>query len=1399
LAAATDSRPLGTASVGAMEVRVLGPVEVVDGDRVIRLEPAKRTLLGALAARPGQRVAIDDLIDALWPRGEPRTARKTVQGHIARLRREIGDAAIVFRAGGYVLDSTQVELDVVRVEALIARARQAAAEARYDEASQLLEEASGLFRGRPYEGVPDHALPPGEQPRLDDLRSVAFEERIDAELSAGRHRDCIGDLESFLQANPLRERGWAQLMIALYRSHRQADALRAYSRLRTTLATELGIEPSTEVTRLEQSILAHDPTLEWPATPHSMEAEVRSAPGALAAPPPTTPLRSDGATELVGMDDALRPARDPPPNGTHTRVVMFTDVVGSTEWRSTVGDPAADAVRRDHDDLMTMAVQRHHGSLVKGTGDGFMTVFNSSADAVDCAVAAQHALARYRRRYAVPLHVRIGIAAGDVAAERGDYFGVPVAEAARLAAAAPSDGILASQLACLLAGSRSSAPLFPPETVALDGLPEGRACRVDWQHAAAPSLLPMPDLLVLREILLAGREAELTQLARAWAKAERGRCQVMMVTGEPGIGKTRLVTEAARRAHHEGGIVLYGRCDEGLGAPFRPMVEALRPVVAHLRGPELAAVASAAGPQLARLLPELESLVDRSAPTPIDSDVARVLLFDAVAAFVAALGTRAPVLLALDDLQWADEASLLLLRHIVTRSQQVPVMVLATYRDTDVGPDHQLQALVADLRREDGFHRVALAGLDKPAVAALAAAADPDGEADQAAFADDLLGRTSGNPFFILQLIRHFAEESESEIVTSTEQRVPDSVREVISRRLSRLPARAGTVLRLAAVVGEDFDLPLLESVEGTADELDAVEAAVAAGLVTETTPNSFRFVHALVRQTLYAELSGPRRVRLHRAIGEGLAQSRSAPAADVARHLRAGAAAGGLDDAIEWTFAAIQEAFTHLAREDVATHAAAALELLDHVGEHQSERRARLLCELSIACTWLGDISAKRTHALAAADIARTVGSTPLLIEAALLYTDYLAPAAHDPVARQLLQEALQAVGQDQPAQRSQLLCNEALHRAINDGGGLAGGQDVLEEATQLARSSGDDTALAWALTTLSLMLVGTPDVDAQLRAASELEELLNRSPQTREAAQHAAYRRRLGPTTSIVIRHRGISMLQQGNRAAFDHNHRELRILADANHDWLLGAIATMWDGLVALIEGRLEAAELLLDRVLDTSHADPNLVNSYSAQLLLLRRDQGRIAEVLPLVENLVATSEQLATARAVLALIYTELGRDANTRRVFEGLATDGFAALPRDITWPCTLATLAELCWHLRDRQRATLLEQLCEPYTGQFVILAWGACCLGAMDRYRGMLADVLGETDLADRRFADAAALEDRANAIAPLARTRLAWAASILQLDEKRARRLIGRAATTAADLGLHGLQIPIGQLSS
>jgi tetratricopeptide (TPR) repeat protein len=429
---------------------------------------------------------------------------------------------------------------------------------------------------------------------------------------------------------------------------------------------------------------------------------------------------------------------------------------------------------------------------------------------------------------------------------------------------------------------------------------------------------------------------------------------------------------------------------------------------------------------------------------------------------------------------------------------------------------------------------------------------------------------------------------------------------------------------------------------------------------------------------------------------------------------------------------------------------------------------------------------------------MARAVGSPTLLIEAALLYTDHLALGFSDPGARQLLDEALRIAGEDQPAKRSQLLCNYALYRAINEGGGQASGIEMLHEALQLARRSGDDVALALALGTRCILLLGTPDAAAQLRTAAELEGVLNGSPQTRQQAQDAAYRRRIGPAESGVLRHRALAALQLGDRATFDESRQQLRNLADINHDVLTGAITILWDGLVALMEGRVGHAEALLDRLLDASPAgDRNLLYSHAAQLFHLRRDQGRIAEVLPLFEELTGTSEQLAVGRAHVALGYHDLGRNADARQTFEALAADGFAGTPRDATWSCALAVLAELCWHLRDEERAALLQPLCEPYAGQLVVVAWGACCLGAMDRFRGMLADVLRQSSVAGRRFAAAAALEDRVNAIAPLARTRIAWAASSLRTDPQEARRLVDLAATTVKDLGLHGHDVTIAQL--
>ena len=244
-----------------VEVRVLGPVELFDGTAVVRLRRAEQTLLAALAARVGERVPVDALEEALWPAGRPPSARKTLQGHILRLRRAVGPAAILERDGGYRLDPELVEVDATRVTRLVAAAREALRRGDAEVAIGLLGDVNEAFRGEPYEGVPDTAVPAGEVPRLVELRVTVVEDSAEAQLDRGQGERCIGELEAFVQAHPYRERAWGLLMRALYQAGRPADALAAFGRARVLLAAELGIEPGPALRDVEQAILTHDARL----------------------------------------------------------------------------------------------------------------------------------------------------------------------------------------------------------------------------------------------------------------------------------------------------------------------------------------------------------------------------------------------------------------------------------------------------------------------------------------------------------------------------------------------------------------------------------------------------------------------------------------------------------------------------------------------------------------------------------------------------------------------------------------------------------------------------------------------------------------------------------------------------------------------------------------------------------------------------------------------------------------------------------------------------------------------------------------------------------------------------------------------------------------------------------
>ncbi|MGH9273541.1 MAG: ATP-binding protein, partial [Acidimicrobiales bacterium] len=524
--------------------------------------------------------------------------------------------------------------------------------------------------------------------------------------------------------------------------------------------------------------------------------------------------------------------------------MLFTDLVGSTELRSRLGDRAADDIRHAHDHAFAVAVEACSGRVVKGLGDGGMAVFPACADALDAAVAVQRAIHEINRarRAPEPVGLRVGISAGDVTWEAGDCFGTPVIEANRLCDEAASGEIICAEAVRWLARGRSGLVFRSLGGMELKGLPDPvPAAVLEW--APAPSLsVPLPPWTIGRdETSFVGRTAERDRLLEVWKEAETGERRFLVVSGEPGIGKTRLSVELARTVIDRGGVALAGRCDEDLAVPFQPFAEAIRSLVDHVDGnprPVLGRFAT----DLAPLVPGLAARMGAAdAAGADDTDSERWRLFDAVASCIQGLAADQPVLLLLDDLHWASRPTLQLLGHVLRTVERVPLLVLATYRDTELRRTHPLAEALADLRGRVGVERVSLRGLSSAEVVALLESAaghdlGPNGHQLAAAICEE----TEGNPFFVGEVTRNLVEsgrvyERDGRWVVDgsiASLGIPEGVREVIGRRLSRLSAASNDALVIGSVVGSLFDRATVEAAGGGTGEAldDALDEAVDAG-----------------------------------------------------------------------------------------------------------------------------------------------------------------------------------------------------------------------------------------------------------------------------------------------------------------------------------------------------------------------------------------------------------------------------------------------------------------------------------------------------------------------------------------------------------------------------------------
>ena len=1053
------------------------------------------------------------------------------------------------------------------------------------------------------------------------------------------------------------------------------------------------------------------------------------------------------------------------------------------------------------------------GSEVKNLGDGLMVAFDSPLAALRCAVAIQQGIDLDNRAVGTQVQMRVGLHAGEPLRHEDDYFGTPVVVAKRLCDRAQGSQILASALVRGLVGNRGGFAFRDQGALPLKGLdepvPTFEVCwtaasgeTADQPEPAVPLSVPLPRFLTDMGWYFVGRDAEVARLEQLWKEAAAGGRRVALLAGEPGVGKTRLAAEVARRAHREGAVVLAGRCEEDLGVPYQPFVEALRHFADHVPPVHLRRCLGRYGGELGRLVPELvEQAPGLPAALQSDPETERYRLFDAVAAWLATTSAEAPILVVLDDLQWAARPTMLLLRHMLQSAEPMRLLVLGTYRDSELAHDHPLVELIASLHRQGGAQRLALSGLDDTGVAAFVEKASRRAlDEEGVALAHAIYAETDGNPFFVREVLRHLSEtgaleEREEGWFTCRpieELGIPEGVRDVVGRRLSHLSKDANRVLRVAAVMGSEFDLRVLQAADvlDEDDLLGALEEAIASRLVAELAGAAprYRFAHALVRDTLYAELSAARRTTLHRRVAEAIEAVHGSALDDylpaLAHHWgRAAAPAPELDKALDYAARAGDRALAQLAHDEAAAYYRQALELLQSgAGAPDEARRVELLISLGEAQRRAGDPGFRDTL-LDAACAARELADAEALARAALANTrSWLSSSVGmvDAERLEMLEAALATVGETDSPVRARLLA--ALGEELIYSGDRPRRVRLSDEALAMARRVGDLLTLVDVLRRRYFTIVIPATLAERRRNVAELCSLVEQLGDPALTSQALMYRFRTATEAADPEDADAALVELEGLTAE----------LGQPNLTWITG----LNRGMRFLLRGDVGEADRLAVANFELGRAtgQPDAALIFLAQIFCIRHDQGRLGELQPTVQEALSAQPGVSAAlHTLLALVYCETDRLEEARPHFEAVARDNFACVPEDNIWQLTMLYAAGACAQLNDARRAAVLYHSLQPYADQFGFTSGGV--QGSIVHHLGVLATVAAQFSDAEAHFAAAEALHGRMGAPIWLARTHLEWGRMLLARrqpgDTDRAREFLSQALATARQLGLGNVE--------
>jgi DNA-binding SARP family transcriptional activator len=800
-----------------VNVRVLGPLEVAEGSRPLAIPGRRqRSLLALLLLHRNEVVASDRLLEELWVQQPSGRSPNALQAAVSRLRRALPAERLVTRPPGYLLRLEPAELDAERFEHLLADGRAALAEGDAEGAGELLRAGLSLWCGPALADFTYEPFAQAEIVRLEELRLEAVEERIEAELALGRQADVVARLESLIDEHPLRERPRHQLMLALYRSGRQADALEVYRATRAVLKGELGLEPGPELRELERRILVQDPALEPAGRPRP--ERVRAG----------TPMKRKTVT------------------------VLACDLASSTGLTETLDPEVLHELLARYAAAASKIVSAYGGAVESVAGDAVTAVFGVPALHEDDALRALRAAVDLRAGVAalggelgLPVQARLGIGTGEVVAGPagpgdGLVAGAAVTSAGQLVRQASPGEILLGEATRRLVSN------------AVRVERQGDRERRDEPWRLLELVSDAPAFARRVETPLAGRRAELAQLRESFARAVREReVRLVTVLGPPGIGKTRLARELAA-AISKRATVLVGRClSYGEGITFWPLREILP------QAPE--------GPLRTRLTALLDD-GDRSRSTAVATTSE---IFLATRLLLESVARERPLLVVLEDLHWADPTFLDLVEHLAARAADTPMLLLCLARDELLElRDHWGGGI-------EGVSSIVLEPLTEDEVAALldALGASPHVRTRVKEVAE-------GNPLFAEQMLAWLEEgggvEDEPSLPPTIQallaarlDRLGPGEAAVLQRAaVIGRDFEAETVRELVPGDAQPFVPRHLETLarKGLLEPVTAQRPARA----------GFRFVHALVQEAAYRMVPKRLRAELHERFADRLGAAAS-------------------------------------------------------------------------------------------------------------------------------------------------------------------------------------------------------------------------------------------------------------------------------------------------------------------------------------------------------------------------------------------------------------------------------------------------------------------------------------------------------------------------------------------